>query len=438
MIEDHLLLRYKFTIAFFCAICWMLLSAYLGQPWFHSLILHFGEIPAVLIILFIALIPGFMNMFILVSFLFNKRSKKQHFDKYPNISILIPAYNESDSICDTVSSALAQKYLGKIQIIVIDDGSTDDTLAKLTSLKENIVKLPNLTIIANPHRGKSFALNTGLKKVKYELLVTIDGDSHLLPNAIERIVAKYLSSASDTVAVSGGVYPINPDQNFMTRIQKWEYFLGIATIKSVQCFLQGTLVAQGAFSLFRTSFVELVGGWKDTVGEDIVLTWTMLKKGCRILHADDAILLTKMPHTYKSFFLQRSRWSRGMIEAFRHNPQILKSWRLSTFLVYWDLLFPFVDLAYCFIFIPGVIAAFFGYYAIAGLMTLAVLPIGILFTYVYVIKQKTLLKGCHLKVKMDFWSCIVYVLFYNMLMVPACIHGYFSEFFNLKKKWGTK
>ena len=440
MLNRHSLLRIKFLIAILAACIWFWLSLYLGEPWFRALHHEFGYTTALIIFSLIALIPGFMNMFILVSFLLEGHPEHNappfiEPEKYPDISILIPCYNEEKNICDTVSSVLKQKYRGKFEIIVLDDGSNDNSLKVL---KENIGKHPSLTIIKNPHRGKSFALNTGIKKAKYDLVVTIDGDSHLLPNALNRIALKFLSSSPDTVAVSGSVYPMNPHETMITRIQQWDYFLGIATIKRVQCFFQGTLVAQGAFSLFRKQYIEYMGGWMDTVGEDIVLTWTMLKKGCRVLHAENAMLLTKLPTTYKAFFLQRSRWARGMIAAFRHNPEILKSWRLSTFLVYWDLLFPLIDLAYGLIFIPGVIAAFFGFTAIAGPMTLAVIPLGVLFMYAFVFKQKTLLKNNHLKIKMDIWSCIIYVLFYNALMVPACLHGYFSEIFNRPKKWGTK
>ncbi len=126
-----------------------------------------------------------------------------------------------------------------------------------------------------------------------------------------------------------------------------------------------------------TALVE-IGGWQDCVGEDIVLTWAMLVRGWRVGHAEDACCFTNVPDNLRQFVKQRQRWSRGMMEAFRQHPRILLTPRMSTLFVWWNVLFPWLDLAYTLCFIPGVIIACFGIYWVAGPMTLVLLPMALL------------------------------------------------------------
>src|SRR5690606_8922819 len=130
---------------------------------------------------------------------------------------------------------------------------------------------------------------------------------------------------------------------------------------------------------------------------------------------------TNVPFTYKQFFLQRSRWARGMIEAFIAHPGILIQKRLSTFVVYWNLLFPLMDTAYVFFFIPSIIAAFFGYYFLVGPMTLAILPLSILMNSIVYFGQKNMFEFNDLKTRKNIFGFIFYMLFYYFLMVPACL-----------------
>lgn len=94
--------------------------------------------------------------------------------------------------------------------------------------------------------------------------------------SIRYIVGRLFSAPSDVCAVAGTVLVRNSRGNFLARIQEWDYFLGIASIKRLQGMFQGTLVAQGAFSLYKTEAVRKIHGWPDAIGEDIVLTWNLL------------------------------------------------------------------------------------------------------------------------------------------------------------------
>ncbi|MCL5272437.1 MAG: glycosyltransferase [Gammaproteobacteria bacterium] len=429
----YIKVKVKFFINLIIALAWFIFCFYLSIAWINDLAHLVSLIPALIIILSIALIPGFMYMFLLISYLTDSRKNKPYNGVYPPVTILVAAYNEENSIEFTLNSLKNQKYQGVIEIILIDDGSTDKTVAKAKKLKWD-----NLQILKAQHKGKAAALNLALTHVTTDYIITIDADTYLQPSAIKYLMTKLLTGPEGTIACAGSVYVKNSRATLMTRIQEWDYFHAIAVIKRSQSFYQGTLVAQGAFSVYTKKSLEEVNGWPEVVGEDIVLTWALLNKGYRIDFAELAISFTNVPETYKQFFFQRSRWARGLIEAFHQYPGILLRPRLSTFYVYWNLFFILFDNVFFFVFIPGIIAALFGYYYIAGPMTLAVLPLGILSNLIFYVGQRDLFKRNNFKVRKNILGFFLYVLFYQFMMNPAVIYGYISELFRRKKTWGTK
>ncbi|WP_298622925.1 glycosyltransferase family 2 protein [uncultured Legionella sp.] len=429
----YIKVRTKFLFNFIIAFAWFIFCFYLSIPWINDLAHLVGLLPSLIIILSIALIPGFMYMFLLFSYLTDSRKNKSNNNQYPPVTVLIAAYNEQDSIEFTLNSIKKQEYPALIKVVLIDDGSDDKTVENAKKLKLN-----NLHILQAGHKGKAAALNLALKHVTTEYIITIDADTYLQSAAIKQLMMKLLTGPKGTIACAGSVYVKNSRATLMTRIQEWDYFHAIAVIKRSQSLYQGTLVAQGCFSVYTKESLEEVNGWPEVVGEDIVLTWALLNKGYRIDFAEHAISFTNVPETYKQFFFQRSRWARGLLEAFRQYPDILLRPRLSTFYVYWNLFFILFDNVFFFIFIPGLIAAFFGYFYIAGPMTLAVLPLGILSNLIFYIGQSDLFKRNKFKVRKNILGFILYVLFYQIMMNPAVIYGYTSEFLRRKKTWGTK
>lgn len=423
----------KFYIALICSFSWFWLCAVLALPWVHELADLVGSPFAWFIILFIALIPGYMQAFLLSAYLLDRRPPPRKIDSNPPVTILIAAYNEEDVIGKTLTTISKQDYAGEIQVIVIDDGSHDNTISIIQSFH-----LKDLTLIKNEHGGKAFALNTGLAKAKHELIVGLDADTQLKPSAIRELVHRLLSDPPGTAAVAGSLFVSNSRYNILTRMQEFDYFQAITAIKRVQSLFHGTLVAQGALSIYRKSLIQEIGGWPPTVGEDIVISWALLTRKYRIGFCEKAVAFTSVPTSYRVFFYQRSRWSRGMMEAFRHNPSILVTPRLTLFFIYWNLFFPILDFTFVFIFIPGLILACFGKFYIAGPMTLAVLPIALVYNIVFFLTQSKIFKELKLLVRRNFSGFIMYVLFYQLIMAPACIHGYLSEILSLKKKWGTK
>lgn len=433
-------LRVKYTLILLFAVAWMGLSVKLSQPWLDELSKPLGFGLAVFVIAFIAYVPGFMNAFLVGSILSDRRPVRRAFETLPDICVLVASYNESGNIVDTLDSLARQDYPGAVEVVVIDDGSTDDSLALA---RDAAVRLSreglSIRVLAQPRNGgKSKALNRGLAETAQALVITVDGDSYLRSDALRKIVERFLSDPPGTVAVAGAVLVRNSRENWLARSQEWDYFHGIAAVKRMQSMYHGTLVAQGAFSLYTREALQQVGGWPECVGEDIVVSWALLETGARIGYCEDACLFTKVPTRLGQFSRQRQRWSRGLMEAFaRHWPLLFKP-RMTTLFIWWNLLFLPLDLVYTLAFLPGIVLALFGYYWIAGIMTLLVLPLAAIWNLVIFSVQRRMFKSQDLRVRRNVAGFLFYSLGYTMILQPVCVMGYAAELFRFRKTWGTK
>jgi len=152
-------------------------------------------------------------------------------------------------------------------------------------------------------------------------------------------------------AVAGTVLCENANESIITGLQQWDYLHGIASVKRIQSMYRGTLVAQGAFSVYRKSALEKIGGWPDKIGEDIVMTWSFHDAGYKIGYSESAICYTNVPETYVEFFKQRRRWARGLVEAFKNHYELLFKARKVTPFIWYNLFFPYIDISFLFIFV---------------------------------------------------------------------------------------
>jgi biofilm PGA synthesis N-glycosyltransferase PgaC len=437
----YLPVRAKFAFALAVAIAWTAFSIYLARFWMHDLAEQTNAFVALWALTFIAFVPGFMNAFLATSLLLDHRPLRRTPIFYPGVTILIAAYNEEAGIRATLESIARVTYRGPVQAIVINDGSRDATVAEVEAARAALHLPVNIAIELldfEQNRGKAAALNSGLDAAAHDLICTIDGDSRLRADSLTEIVERYLSDPPGTMAVAGAVLVRNSRATLITAAQEWDYFHGISAVKRMQSMYHGTLVAQGAFSLYRKDALRAVGGWPDSVGEDIVMTWAMLERGYRVGYAEDAIVFTDAPATFRQFYQQRKRWSRGLIEALQRHRNLMLKRRLSTLFVWWNCLFLPLDLTFTFMFIPGLAAALLGYYWIAGPLTLLLLPLALVWNGVIFRIQRKMFKTKGLRVRRNFTGLLFYVLIYAIIMQPVCLLGYISELTGQRKKWGTK
>jgi biofilm PGA synthesis N-glycosyltransferase PgaC len=427
------------VLALLLALAWTVFSIKVSQPWLADLGALTHPLLALTALTFIAYVPGFMNAFLLGSIVLEPRRARQPRLSYPGLSVLIAAYQEADAIAETLQSIRNVGYPGVLEVLVLDDGSTDGTSAIVEACAQMLPATPNIQLRLlryEENRGKARALNSGLEAARHELIVTIDADTRLQPGSLTAIVERLLSDSDETVAVAGAVLVANAHETLLTGAQEWDYFHGIAAVKRMQSMYNGTLVAQGAFSLYRRRALLDVGGWPDTVGEDIVLTWALLKQGHRIGYAEDAVAWTHAPPTLRQLAHQRKRWARGMIEALEIHRSLLFQPRLRTMFIWWNLLFIALDLSFTLVFLPGLVLACFGILWLAGPITLLVLPLAALWNLVIFRVQTRMLKRTGIEMKRNRRGFLFYAFIYPVLMQPVSLWGYVAELTGRNKEWG--
>ncbi|GMV39844.1 MAG: glycosyl transferase family 2 [Myxococcales bacterium] len=271
------------------------------------------------------------------------------------ISIVAPAHNEEANIVDSVRSLLNLKY-SEFEVIVVNDGSTDSTLAELTrafqlelvqtvyqrQLETQDVRgiyrsaaIPRLTVVDKEQGGKSDALNAGINLARYPLFCSIDADTIINRDALLKVVVPFMEDPRRTIAAGGTVRTANGcqvDDGVVTKIGLGNRLLPLfQTIEYLRAFLfgrigwnllGGNLIISGAFGLFRKDSVVAIGGYDtDTVGEDMELVIRLhryhrkRKIPYRIVFVPDPICFTEVPESLGALSRQRDRWQRGLMES---------------------------------------------------------------------------------------------------------------------------
>lgn len=224
--EKYIPVKSKFISGHIAAFLWMCFSIFLSIPWVLDLADLVSLPVSVFIITGLAYIPGYLNAFMIISLLLDRQPpfKNERPDK--DITILIAAKNEADKIENTLKYIAKQDYDGKIRVLLVDNGSTDETSERAldAAIKHNL----DLTVLKEEKTGKFNALNTGLMHICTELMITLDADTLLHKSAVRYLVARIESAPPDICAVAGAILVKNSRDNLLTKIQEWDYFLGIA------------------------------------------------------------------------------------------------------------------------------------------------------------------------------------------------------------------
>jgi biofilm PGA synthesis N-glycosyltransferase PgaC len=429
----YISLRVRVALTVVAGASWVCFSLWLSRGWIATLGHDITTPLAILVITGIALIPGYLNIQLLSSVLLDRPPPLRFDLAFPQVAVLIAAYNEQEKIAETLDYVLRSDYPGRFAVMVADDGSSDRTREIVRQYAEGD---PRVRLLAVDHGGKASALNAALARVRAPLVVTIDADTLLMPYSLRRAVARLLVSPPDTVAVAGAVLVRNSRENMLTRAQEWDYFLGIATVKRGQALLQGTLVAQGAFSVYDTTALRLAGGWPNRIGEDIVLTWRMLLAGGRCVFEPTAVAFTEVPSDWRAFARQRRRWARGMIEGLRdHGFGLLKQLNFYSHSVAGNFLFPLLDATFTLAFIPGVALAATGNFAIVGPMTVMVLPLNAVLGGVMLFHQRRVFASVKLSVRKNRRGMLFYFFCYQFVMSPISLAGYLLETARARRAW---
>ena len=223
------------------------------------------------------------------------------------VSVIVPAYNEKEGIEAAVQSLAGGDY-PHIEVVVVDDGSTDGT----ASLVEQM-RLPNVRVVRVPNGGKSNALNTGIALARHDLIVTVDGDTIFEPDSIRNLVQPF---ADPSVGAVAGNVKVGNREKMVAAWQHIEYVIGFNLDRRLYEVLGIMPTVPGAIGAFRREALAQVGGISDeTLAEDTDVTMAMLRQGWRVVYTEDAKAWTEAPATLEQLYRQRYRWSYGTMQA---------------------------------------------------------------------------------------------------------------------------
>jgi poly-beta-1,6-N-acetyl-D-glucosamine synthase len=239
------------------------------------------------------------------------------------VTVLIPAFNEEAVIATSVVAALASDY-PELEVIVLDDGSTDNTEAAATQAGAGD---PRFRVNRDPvNRGKAEQLNVGFRIAKHDLVVVTDADAHLHPMAIRNLVGR-IESSPMIVAVAGAPHVTNRNR-LICALQVLEAASIIGLIRRTQSITGRVGTVAGIFGIFRRDAVLAVGGYDGRMAtEDIDLTWRLLLAGGHTAYEPHAVVGMEVPGSLKALWSQRRRWARGQGEVLRRYLRTVSRWR---------------------------------------------------------------------------------------------------------------
>ncbi len=369
---------------------------------------------------------------ILLSFLHHARTRDlgTNFD-YSQVraSILVPGYNEGRVIENTINMLLTLDY-PNYEVIIIDDGSTDDTLEQARQL-EGWQGDVYVKVLTQRNQGKAAALNNGLRSASGQIVVCMDADSFLSLGTLKSAIRHFIDP--DVAAVAGNVKVINRI-NLMTRLQALEYIEGLNLVRRAQAFLRAVNIIPGPIGLFRRDALLEMGGWEnDTYAEDCDLTLKLLSYGKKIEYEPEAISFTEAPQELQQLLKQRYRWTRGILQSMRKHKGLLvkpsAGWRVTITLwqmVMEAILWPLMNIMAIMLFL--MVAILFG---MSPLIVLWWVQLTILDT----------IAAMHtVAMEKESLSLVFYAIIYRVFFIPivdfAKLAATLEELFGARMNWG--
>jgi cellulose synthase/poly-beta-1,6-N-acetylglucosamine synthase-like glycosyltransferase len=345
----------------------------------------------------------------------------------PDVSVVIPAYNEAAGIAATIRSMVATRYRGRIEVIVVDDGSSDDTAAIARSLD-----IPCVRVISQPNSGKPGALNRGIAEARSDILVLVDGDTIFQSDTLGRLIAPL--AAADVGAVSGNT-KVGNRRGFLGGWQHLEYVMGFNLDRRLFDMLGTIPTVPGAIGAFRRAALAAVGGVSaDTLAEDTDLTMALCRSPWRVVYAPDAIAWTEAPSSLRQLWRQRYRWSYGTMQAmWKHRRAVIergKSGRfgrcclsyLTLFHVLLPLIAPVVDV--------------FSLYGVMFLNPVKVTAFWLLFVLLQALAGAYALRLDSERLR-SLWVLPLQQVVYRQLMYLVTIHSVITALLGTRQRWQT-
>jgi cellulose synthase/poly-beta-1,6-N-acetylglucosamine synthase-like glycosyltransferase/peptidoglycan/xylan/chitin deacetylase (PgdA/CDA1 family) len=341
----------------------------------------------------------------------------------PGVSIVVPAYNEA-AVIEAAVRSLAESDYPDLEVIVVDDGSTDGTGTLVDGLG-----LPGVRLISQVNSGKSAALNTGTAGSDKEIIVTVDADTVFEPRTLRRLVRSFSDPKVGAVA---GNTKVGNRSGILGRWQHIDYVMSFNLDRRLYDVLECMPTVPGAIGAFRRDALDSVGGFSSaTLAEDTDITIALCRAGWRIVYAEDARAFTEVPSTWSALWRQRYRWSYGTMQAvWKHRGALLSpdEWRIGRigipYLVLFQILLP-------------MLAPFIDVFAIYGVLFLNPLPVIAYWLGFNVLLLALAAYAFHLDGERarSLWAMPLQQLVYRQLMYLVVIQSAISAVRGVRLRW---
>ena len=269
----------------------------------------FEDLPIIITFIFLLTI---LSYYIL---LFIKPKKPKQVHKFSSITIIIPAHNEEKYIAEAIESVIKAEFDGKKRIIVVDDGSIDQTY-------EIASKYKGVKVLRTKHSGKSNSINKALSYAKGDLIAVVDGDSCINRDALKIMTEEV---QRENVGAATGIVKVRNRNKF---ICMWIHIeqLYNSLMRLLFSKIHANIVTPGPLSVYRRKEIMELGGFSTKgFSEDIDITIRLIRKGYKIGFAENAVAETNMPYDIKGFLRQRTRFAKGILNIFKRHMQLNKT-----------------------------------------------------------------------------------------------------------------
>jgi len=255
----------------------------------------------------------YFEVFLLITYIDKRKSIKTEYlekkgDTWPSATIIVPCWNESNTVVATINSLLNLNYpKDKLTIMAVDDGSTDDTLKILQIFKNN----PQVKIHHKENGGKFTALNFGIENSNSDLVGCLDADSFVDKDALKNMIPYFENQKIMAVVPAIKVHEAG---NLLQKTQKIEYDMG-SFMRKMLTYLNALHVTPGPFTIFRRKVFENIGKYKHAyLTEDLEMALRMQKHNYKIANSHRSFVFTVTPNTVKTLYKQRCRWAYGFFK----------------------------------------------------------------------------------------------------------------------------
>lgn len=358
-----------------------------------------------------------------LSLAYNLKGKVEPMELFPLISLIVPAFNEEVTIKKSIQSLIDLDY-PNYEVIVVDDGSSDKTLEIAREFESFQVK-----VIHQQNQGKANALNNGIRNSNGEIVVTVDADTQLRKDSLNKISARF--SRNKRVGAVAGNVKVIPEKSILNVVQGTEYTVGINLVRKAQSVLGCVMIVPGPIAALRKEAIEQAGLFSsDTFAEDFDITMKILEKGYEVEYEDEAISYTDAPKNLEDFMKQRRRWYRGMLQVLDKYRNLYFSTKHGLFGMFgvpnlwFDAISPFFNTAL-------ILLALVGLYL--GDASISLLGITVYFVIQFAIGVFAVSLDPRPRLR-DFLG-IPLLLFYNVFLDGIRLMSFTEETINVFMKW---